>query len=325
MTRSPAAAHGGTRARVRVPAKVNLFLGVGGLRPDGYHEVTTVLQSIGLHDTVAVDLLCDGPVPAECPDAVALTFRHDGTHGVPHDGENLVMRAARVLLDRLGIEEVPADDADDDVPVLRIDLDKDIPVAAGMAGGSADAAGALIACNALLACRLDRHSLRELAAELGSDVPFCVAGGTALATGTGTRTADVLSRGQFHWVLGVSDAHLSTPDVYKAWDGLQHGYHGRVSPVLHAVGNGDAVMLGDVLHNDLQAAAFTLQPGLADDVDAFLVDGALGAMVSGSGPTVMALASDAEHAHHLAHLAADRFARVEVAASPVGGPQLRIG
>ena len=311
------------RASVVVPAKVNLFLGVGDLRSDGYHEVVTILQTVGVFDTV--ELVVAGEFPRElgdCPDRVALAFEHDGTEGVPLDAGNLVLRAAERLLDELGVETV---EPGPDIPMLRLRLGKTIPVAAGMAGGSADAAAALVALNAILCSGLDRHRLRDIAADLGADVPFCVTGGTALATGTGTATADVMCRGVFHWVLGMSDRPLATPVVYRAFDRLDHHFSADHRQVLQAVRTGDAVLLGQSLHNDLQAAAFQLRPELADAVDAFLVDGALGAIVSGSGPTVLALAEDPDHARALQEAARDRFDRVEVASSPAGGPQLRLG
>lgn len=319
---------GRDRASVVVPAKVNLFLGVGHLRPDGYHEVVTILQSVNVCDTVGVQVI--GHLgPGDCPDRVALEFHHDGGGDVPSGDTNLVVRAAERLLEELDIELVePGDDAHEaeaDVATVRLDLHKSIPVAAGMAGGSADAAGTLVALNAVLCSGLDRHRLRDIAADLGSDVPFCITGGTALATGTGTATADVMSRGEFHWVIGMSDTPLATPAVYAAWDRLDHHFHADHGDVLAAVRSGNATLLGESLHNDLQAAAFQLRPELADAVDAFLVEGALGAIVSGSGPTVAALAADADHARALRDAMADRFDRIEVSTSPAGGPQLRMG
>lgn len=310
-----------TRARVVVPAKVNLFLGVGDLRPDGYHEVVTVLQTVGIFDSLRVIVGWEVGV-GDCPDRLALDFAHDGTGGVPLNGDNLVVRAAERLCDELDIDVV---EQGPDVATVHLRLEKSIPVAAGMAGGSADAAAALVALNAVLCAGLDRHRLRDIAADLGADVPFCVTGGTALATGTGTATADVMSRGDFHWVIGMSDHPLATPDVYRAWDRLEHHFRGDHGQVLQAVRTGDAPLLGQSLHNDLQAAAFQLRPELADAVDAFLVDGALGSIVSGSGPTVVALAGDADHARALQDAARDRFDRVEVASSPAAGPQLRLG
>lgn len=307
-------------ATVRVPAKVNVFLAVRGLRPDGYHELVTILQTVGIHDRVRVraspGLLARHPSHQRA----SVHFEHDGVAGVPDDHQNLCVLAADRMLTDLGIDLVESGNG---APRLEVRLDKDIPVAAGMAGGSADAAATLLAVNAVLDGGRNREHVQALAADLGSDVPFCVSGGTALATGTGTATAQVLCRGTFHWVIGMSDRPLGTPEVYRAWDAEAAPFEMQPDQVLQAVRTGDPELLGDSLHNDLQVAAFRLRPELADAVDAFLVDGALGSIVSGSGPTVVALAADAAHAHDLAARARQRFDRVEVTTSPAGGPSLR--
>lgn len=310
-------------AIVQVPAKINLFLAVRGRRPDGYHELVTILQTVNLGDTVRVTLSGDGQVEQGLASGsqIALAFHHNGTNGVPTDDTNLVVRAARAVLDLLDVEVVPAAAG---VPTAHLELDKRIPVAGGMAGGSADAAATLVACNALMGAGLSRDQVLDLAASLGADVPFCVSGGTALATGTGTATAKVLCSGAFHWVIGMSSLPLATPDVYAAWDGLSQDWEMQPDQILQGVRTGDAELLGAGLHNDLQAAAFHLRPELTEAVDAFLVDGAVGAIVSGSGPTVLALAADAAHAQELASAASDRFDRVEVASSPAGGPRLHM-
>ena len=311
------------RVRVRVPAKVNLFLAVRGVRDDGYHELVSIMQTVGIHDTVTVQLEGD---ESACRHPAArrfmhLAFGHDAGAAVPDDEDNLAVRAARLLMRHTGTGTADSSDRDA-VPTTRVELAKRIPVAAGMAGGSADAAATLVGLNRLWECGLDRDELRELAAELGADVPFCVLGGTALATGTGTATAQVLARGSFHWVVGMSDEPLSTPEVYRAFDEV--GTPSEIEPdaVLHALRTGDPEALGAALHNDLQTAAFHLRPELEASRDAFLAAGALGAIVSGSGPTVVALAEDARHARAMAATLAGRFDRVEVAPSPAGGPDV---
>lgn len=312
--------HAPASATVRVPAKVNVFLAVKGRRPDGFHELVTILQTVGVRDRIRVT--ADPGLIARHPShqVASVHFAHDAVAGVPGSHDNLCVRAAHRILDHLDLEVVEPGEG---VPQLSIRLDKDIPVAAGMAGGSADAAATLLAVNVLLDGGLDRAQVQLLAADLGADVPFCVSGGTALATGTGTATAQVLCRGTFHWVIGMSNRPLATPDVYAAWDDGASPFEMHPDQVLQAVRTGDPELLGDSLHNDLQVAAFRLRPELADAIDAFLVDGALGSIVSGSGPTVVALAADAAHAHHLASKAQDRFDRVEVTTSPAGGPSLR--
>lgn len=313
-----------THVRVRVPGKVNLFLGVRGVRSDGYHDIVSVLQTVSIHDTVLARL--DGKPVSAHPAArrfMELAFTLDGVLDgtVPVNGDNLAVRAARALMDQCGVGTAAHAD-EQNVPITRLHLTKRIPVAAGMAGGSADAAGALLALNQLWQADLDRDELRGLAGALGADVPFCVTGGTALATGTGTATAQVLTRGMYHWVVGIRDAPLSTPDVYRAFDEISGPSHIEPDAVLQALRTGDAEALGAALHNDLEVAALHLLPDLAERKRAMLDAGALGAMVSGSGPTLVALAASAQDATTMAERLQSDFDRVEVAISPAGGPEL---
>jgi len=313
-----------THVRVRVPGKVNLFLSVRGLRQDGYHEIASVLQTVSIHDTILARL--DGKAVSAHPAArrfMDLAFTVDGVldGAVPVDGHNLAVRAARALMVECGVGTAEHADTQE-VPVTRLHLTKRIPVAAGMAGGSADAAGALVALNQLWQSDLDREELRDIGGALGADVPFCVTGGTALATGIGATTAQVLTRGMYHWVVGISASALSTPDVYRAFDELAVPSDVEPDAVLQALRTGDAEALGAALHNDLEAAAVRLLPELADHKQTMLDAGALGAMVSGSGPTMVALAGSAQEATAIAERVAPSFARVEVAFSPAGGPEL---
>jgi 4-diphosphocytidyl-2-C-methyl-D-erythritol kinase len=314
---------------VRVPAKLNLFLAVRGVRDDGFHELVTVMQTVGLHDELQVGVV--GP-PGRGHHPAAR--RHMGVElwtrqaeGLPPAADNLAVRAAGALGSATGTIEVTALESDrlHDASSARtvMDLRKEIPIAGGMAGGSADAAAALVALNELWGCELDRDELRELAADLGSDVPFCVVGGTALATGRGTALAQVLCRGTFHWVVATADEPLSTAAVYRAWD--EHCEPSEIEPdaVLAALRSEDAEALGAALHNDLQPAAFALRPSLREDREAFLDAGALGAVLSGSGPTMLALAESRADAERLAAAVAGRFARTVVASSPAGGPEVR--
>lgn len=345
----------GDRVAVRVPAKINLFLAVRGLRADGYHELTTVLQTLSVFDTVAARL-AGPPGRSEHPAArrsMALEVGCD-VSGVPRGGDNLALRAARLLGERtrvLAAEEptegagqaVTGDDPQGGQPGepdrgaavslgaaewlpdsgarTAIELRKAIPVAAGLAGGSADAAGTLLALNQLWGCDLDAAELRELAAELGSDVAFCTVGGTALATGRGEATAQVLCRGRFHWVVGLDPAPLSTAEVYRAWDAHCAPSEAEPEAVLAALVAGDPEALGAALRNELEPAAQRLRPELADRQQALMEAGALAAVVSGSGPTLLGLARDAEHARQVADAVAGHFHRVYVASSPAGGPE----
>jgi 4-diphosphocytidyl-2-C-methyl-D-erythritol kinase len=311
------------RVRVRIPAKVNLFLAVRGTRDDGYHELVSIMQTVGIHDTVTVqlegsELACRHPAARRF---MGLEFGHDAGGDVPDDERNLAVRAARTLMEATGTGTSDATDRER-VPTTRVSLTKRIPVAAGMAGGSADAAATLVGLNRLWETDLDRDALRELAADLGADVPFAVLGGTALATGTGTATAQVLSRGTYHWVIGMSDRPLSTPDVYRTFDDIGRPSVMEPDAVLHALRTADPEALGAALHNDLEVAAFHLRPELAEARDALLDAGALGAIVSGSGPTIVALGEDERHARALARELGSHFDRCEVAPSPAGGPDV---
>lgn len=334
----------GDRVAVRVPAKINLFLAVRGLRADGYHELTTVFQTLSLYDTVTARL-AGPPGRSEHPAArrrMGLEVGCD-VDGVPGGSDNLALRAARLLGEATSVlaadeahdarEAGPAEAADRAASVAApqwlpasgartiVELDKAIPVAAGLAGGSADAAGALLTLNQLWGCDLEAVELRELAAELGSDVPFCMVGGTALAAGRGEALAQVLCRGRFHWVVGLDAAQLSTAEVYRAWDAHCAPSETQPDAVLAALVTGDAEALGAALHNELEPAARSLRPDLAGRQRALVDAGALAAVVSGSGPTVLGLARDADHARQVADAVAGQFHRVHVAISPAGGPE----
>lgn len=316
------------RVEVRTPAKINLFLAIRGRRPDGYHDLVSVMQTVTLHDRLTVDI--DGPPAYEQHPAahgrMQISLSVDDTGGVPPGRANLVAQAAALLGARMGLVD-PTQDWMAEAPGGRahrtaIALRKQIPVAGGMAGGSSDAAGALVALNALWNCGLGVDELRDMAADLGSDVPFCVVGGTALATGRGTHVARVLCRGRFHWVIGASNEPLATADVYRTWDEVAGPSTTEPDVVLTALSTGDAEALGGALVNDLQPAVFRLRPELGAARGALLEAGALGAVVSGSGPTVVGLAADAADAERIAARVDDRFDRVHTATSPAGGPEL---
>ena len=266
---------------VRAPAKVNLELRVGPRRDDGFHDLATVFQAVSLHDEISVMRWDEWQVvPA-------------GTYAalIPTDGDNLAVRAARLLAEQWDVDEK-----------LSIRIDKDIPVAGGMAGGSADAAATLLACDQLWGLGLMRDELTELAATLGSDVPFPLTGGNAMGSGRGDQLAPVLARGTFHWVFAISDVGLSTPAVYAECDRLRDEGDG-VAPVsepqvsselMAALRSGEPAALGAALHNDLEPAAFSLRPDLKELRDAGVEFGALGGIVSGSGPTVAFLTESHE-------------------------------
>ena len=262
------------------PGKVNIQLSVGAVRPDGFHPLASVFH--------AVDLLEEVTVTSGEPGSGIRIDRVTGLQAdeVPRDATNLVWRAALRLAQELGRAD----------PDVSISIHKGVPVAGGMAGGSADGAAALVALNELWDAGLERDDLARVALDLGSDVPFSLMGGTALGLGRGEQLSPLMVRGTFHWVFATATRGLSTPAVYAAFDRLVAG---RVVPeptADAAVGSaliaGDPVALGRVLHNDLQEPALVLRPRLADVLDAGISAGALGALVSGSGPTVAFLVAD---------------------------------
>ncbi|MFG2364304.1 4-(cytidine 5'-diphospho)-2-C-methyl-D-erythritol kinase [Streptomyces mirabilis] len=268
---------------VRVPAKVNVQLAVGAARPDGFHDLANVFLAVGLYDEVTVTPADELRITCEGPDA----------DQVPLDATNLAARAALELARRYGVE-----------PGVHLHIAKDIPVAGGMAGGSADGAGALLACDALWGTNASREELLDICAELGSDVPFSLVGGAALGVGRGEQLRTLEVGGTFHWVFAIAERGLSTPAVFREFDRMNEGV--RIpEPVasqelLDALAKGDAGALARAVSNDLQPAALSLFPALADTLAAGRNAGALAALVSGSGPTTAFLAADAESARAVA-------------------------
>ena len=258
---------------MRVPAKVNLALNVGATDNEGYHALGTLFQAVSLFD----DLVAR---PAEAG-VFRVSFRGEGASGLPTDDTNLVVRAARLLAGTCGTGNLGAE----------IRVHKRIPVAGGMAGGSADAAATLVACNQLWGTGLDTGQLHALAARLGADVPFLLHGGTAVGTGRGEKLKPVPVRGSLQWVLALSHHGLSTPAVFREFDRISPPRPTGIDPgLLAALAGGDAHRVGSLLGNDLQQAAVNLHPELADVLAMGREAGAAGALVSGSGPTIAFLA-----------------------------------
>ncbi len=294
--------------RVRASGKVNLALRSGRRRPDGYHELATVFQAVSVYD----DLDARWAEPGQFD----LRVRGAQAELVPSDDSNLAIRAARLLARASGHPGLGC----------SLELRKTIPVTGGMAGGSADAAAALLACSVLWDLDTDPDDLLELGAELGADVPFCLTGGTALGTGRGDRIAPVLSRGSYHWVLVLSAGELSTPEVFGRFDELGAARGDLATPpeLLSALIAGDAVALGQALVNDLQPAAVSLRPELSRVLAVGRELGALGGIVSGSGPTVAFLAADERAAMELSSgLTAEGIGReIRRVHGPVPGARL---
>lgn len=260
---------------VRVPGKVNVYLGVGPREFSGYHELATIFQAVGIYDEVTVSA------------ADSLKISGLGTYAdqIPTDETNLAWKAAQLVARACGED-----------PNIHIQIDKSIPIAAGMAGGSADAAATLVACDTYWNAGIPRDQLDAMAATLGSDVPFMLHGGCALGVGRGDVLSPVMIRGSFHWVFATFDEGLSTAQIYEKTDemrGLEFEAEPEVpTELLSALARGDAPALGRLLHNDLQLAATTSRPLLGRVLEQGIDYGALGAIVSGSGPTCAFLVRD---------------------------------
>jgi 4-diphosphocytidyl-2-C-methyl-D-erythritol kinase len=295
---------------VRVPSKINLHLSVGETRKDGFHDLSTVFHALSLTDEVTVAATEDPGVEVY----------GEGEESVPTGANNLAWRAVQALA---AYCDEPAAE-----PKVRVVLRKGIPVAGGMAGGSADAAATLVGLAALWRLEITRDELAGIAAKLGSDVPFALYGGTALGTGRGERLVPVLSRHTFHWVLAFDHKGLSTPRVFGELDRLREiGDPPRVGshdPVVEALASGDPRQLALLLGNDLQAAAVSLRPGLRRTLRAGVNAGALAGTVSGSGPTCAFLCTDGQAALSVAaELAGAGVCRtVRVAHGPVPGAKV---
>lgn len=296
----------------RAPGKINVFLGVGSLGEDGYHEIATAYQAVSLHEEVWAS-------PA--PDfSVTFTGSVD-VSGLRTDGSNLALRAAALLARTTDYRKG-----------VRLQIEKNVPVAGGMGGGSADAAATLLACDTLWGTGLSRDDLLELAAQLGPDVPFTFTGGTAIGTGRGDQLSPALAKGTFQWVLALADFEMSTPTVYDELDRHRERHVLDIFPaeaqprvdanVLQALRAGDPHMLAECMVNDLQAPALHLEPRLSAIIQLGEENGALAGIVSGAGPTVAFLAADLDSALNLQiALSAARYTVVRVT-GPVHGARI---
>ena len=286
---------------------MNLYLGVGDRRQDGYHELTTVFHAVSLSDDITV----------RAADILSLQVHGEGADEVPTDARNLAWQAAELMAEHVGR-----------APDVEITIDKSIPVAGGMAGGSADAAAVLVGINALWELGVPRRDLHAIAGRLGSDVPFALHGGTALGTGRGEELATVLARNTFHWVLAFGAGGLSTAAVYAEIDRLRAAGEppqlADPEPLLTALSSGDPHELAPLLGNDLQPASLSLEPNLRRTLRAGTEAGALAGIVSGSGPTCAFLCASAEAAVQVsAELAGAGVCRtVRVANGPVHGARV---
>ena len=294
---------------VRTPAKINLGLSVGAPAPDGWHPVATIYQAVSLYDEVKARPADDGDF--------TITVTGEGQDVVPLGDDNLAVKAARLLAKEAEIDSG-----------VSLSIHKTIAVAGGLAGGSTDAAGALVACDALWGTNATRDDLWRLAGELGADVPFCLTGGIAVGTGRGENISPVLARGSYEWVLAYAEGGLPTPDVYAELDKIR-GDDEVAEPavpddLMTALRSGDPYAVGPALHNDLEPAALRLRPALRRTMSLGEEYGALGTLISGSGPTCLFLASDEDHAVDIAvALSSSGMCRsVQRASGPVPGARL---
>ncbi len=296
----------------RAPGKINVFLKVGAVMDDGYHDLATAFQAVSLYEDVRA-------YPAD-DFSVEFTGSID-TSGLAVDGSNLAIKAARLLARKTGFRGG-----------VRLEIEKNVPIAGGMGGGSADAAATLLACDALWGTAATKEELLVLGGQLGADVPFAITGGTAVGTGRGDQLSPALAKGTFQWVLAIAEFGMSTPGVYAELDRHRTRHAQDIFPatrqpavdpnVLQALRNGDAVMLAESLHNDLQAPALHLAPGLGKVLQLGEENGALAGILSGSGPTVAFLVADADSALELQiALSASRL-NVVRATGPVHGARL---
>ena len=283
------------RISLRTRAKLNLFLRVVGRRPDGYHEIESIFHGVSLEDHLEIHAVAGGDVEVE----MQLPRGYKG--GAPKREENLAYLAARALTERGAT-----------AAGVRVSITKHIPIGAGLGGGSGNAAGVLVALNELWGAGFGADDLNGVGLSVGSDVPYCLMGGTMLATARGEKLSPLPSPNDLHFVLGISDEPLFTKDVYEKWDELGAESESGSAPLALALGSGDAAEVAPLLHNDLEPAAFSLRPELEELKKVILGAGALGASLTGSGPTLFGMAADADHARDIAGKIEDRFARVEV-------------
>ncbi|MFM6971754.1 MAG: 4-(cytidine 5'-diphospho)-2-C-methyl-D-erythritol kinase [Rhodoluna sp.] len=296
--------------RVSTPAKINLLFGVGALQPDGYHEVASLYH--------AVDLLDELKIKSSSSWSIELSgnISQAQKDAVPSGEDNLVVRAAKQVAKMSGIESPHP---------VSFEITKNIPVAGGLAGGSADAAAALIAVNELWCTGLSGEQLHTAAVALGSDVPFSLIGGTAIGKGRGENLEPIEGVKKFNWVLAFSEIGLSTPLVYRRLDEIRTSRGEDITAarnldvpqkLIDALRSGDARALAAELRNDLQEAAIDLRNELSEVIQTGKSAGALVGFISGSGPTVAFLTDSAESSQGVC----EALKAVGIEAVAVSGP-----
>lgn len=294
------------------PGKVNLFFKVGPLKEDGYHDVASLYLAVNLTETVV------GQVSTEYSVKVSGSLDDFALLAVPTDESNLVVKVAKRIKALSGTPEVLK---------LQLGIDKHVPVAGGMGGGSADAAAALLVSNALFRTELSQEQLHEIAAELGADVPFALAGGAAIGVGNGDQLTQIENVKPIHLVIIGDQGGLSTPAVYQRLDALREARGENPSEVaspevnrelVRALQSGNVYEIAELLHNDLEEAALSLRPDLETRMIAARQLGALKVMVSGSGPTLLAFCGSEAAAKEIA----EKLAKLGYDAKAVSGPAI---
>ncbi len=284
--------------RIKTHAKLNLFLRVLGPRTDGYHEVETILHGIELGDEIEVALTDTGKIEID------MVLADSVSDLLPPSEQNTVWHAAQRLLEQGARNEG-----------VHIRIVKRIPIGAGLGGGSGNAAGVLVALNELWRTELNRDGLLGIAGHVGADVPYCLSGGTALATARGESLTPLPSPETMWFVLGISHSPLLTRDVYAAWEPDRGREPVGSAEMTLALGGRDVAEVASLLYNDLERPAFSLRPELAAKKDSLVAAGALGASMSGSGPTVFGIAADEGHAREVAERVTADFDKVVVTCS----------
>ena len=286
---------------VRMPAKINLSLGVGPRRNDGYHELATIFQAVDLYDKISVVK----------SDEIELKMIGHEAAELPVNGKNLAVKAAKLLRHRYGTPELGA----------KIEITKKIPIAGGMAGGSGNAAAVLLACNMIWRLGLSKKQLAELALEVGSDVPFLLSGGTAVGYGRGEKLTELPNSGKLNWVLATSRRGMSTPRVFEMFDAMKSS--GDITPpdaLVEALANNDRLAIAELLRNDLQPAVLSMRPDLRQVLAAGERAGALASIVSGSGPTCVFFVENRAMARRVASSISSCMG--VASALPVSGPAI---
>lgn len=254
---------------VKAPAKINLTLTIGERRCDGYHNVNMIMQAVSLYDIITVSLNDSKKITVSC-----------NVSGVPLDGNNLVYKATETFLSHIGVYNVG----------VHIDIEKNIPMQAGLAGGSTDCAGTLIALNMLYDNRLTIDKLKEIGGRLGADVPFCFDGGTQLATGIGTTLEKIYDMPQCYILLVKPNIGVNTGEAYKKADARIICPKDNSQEMITALESGDILSVADMLNNDFQ---YILKINDVERIkDMLMLLGAVGVCMSGSGPTVYGIFTD---------------------------------